>query len=217
MKVDIWSDVRCPFCYIGKRKFELALEKFPHADQVEIEWHSFELDPDAETTPGINVYDYLAEKKGQTREWAVEMHEHVSRSAAEVDLHFNFDQAVMANSFHAHRLIQLAKTYRLGNEIEELLFKAYFIDGKNIDDKDVLAQIGLSAGLEEVILADMLNGFDFSNEVRADEQIAQQIGISGVPFFIFDQKLAVSGAQQPETFLGALKQAWSAQSDAANT
>lgn len=210
MKVDIWSDVRCPFCYVGKRKFELALEQFEHKDKVEIEWHSFELDPDAETKPGLNINDYLAEKKGQTREWAVQMNEHVSRSAAEAGLQFNFDNMVIANSFDAHRLIQLAKTYELGNEMEELLFKAHFIDGKNIDDKDVLKEIALNAGIENVVVSQMLDTYEFGNEVRADEQIAQQIGISGVPFFIFDQKLAVSGAQQPETFLGAMEQAWSA-------
>lgn len=210
MKVDIWSDVRCPFCYVGKRKFELALEQFEHKDKVEVEWHSFELDPDAETKPGLNINDYLAEKKGQTREWAVQMNEHVSRSAAEAGLQFNFDNMVIANSFDAHRLIQLAKTYELGNEMEELLFKAHFVDGKNIDDKAVLTEIALSAGIENVVVSQMLDTYEFGNEVRADEQIAQQIGISGVPFFIFDQKLAVSGAQQPETFLGAMEQAWSA-------
>jgi predicted DsbA family dithiol-disulfide isomerase len=213
MKVDIWSDVRCPFCYVGKRKFELALEQFEHKDKVEIEWHSFELDPDAETKPGVNINDYLAEKKGQTREWAVQMNAHVSRSAAEAGLQFNFDKMVIANSFNAHRLIQLAKTYELGNEIEELLFIAQFIDGKNIDDDDVLTEIAVSAGIEKVVVTQMLNTYEFGNEVRADEQIAQQIGISGVPFFIFDQKLAVSGAQPPETFLGAMEQAWSAKAN----
>jgi predicted DsbA family dithiol-disulfide isomerase len=209
MKVDIWSDVRCPFCYIGKRKFELALEKFPHKDSVEIEWHSFELEPDAETRPDADPADDLARKKGQTREWAVGVNAHVSKVAAEVGLHFNIEDVVVANSFNAHRLIQLAKTMGLDNEIEELLFIAYFIDGKNIDDPNVLTTIGLAAGLEQVAVENMLNGFDFSNEVRADEHIAQQIGISGVPFFVFDQKLAVSGAQSPDTFLGAMEEAWS--------
>jgi len=209
MKVDIWSDVRCPFCYIGKRKFELALEQFPHKDKVEVEWHSFELDPQAETKPDMDPADYLAQKKGQTREWAVQMNAHVSKVAADAGLHFNIENAVVANSFNAHRLIQLAKSMDLGNEIEELLFIAYFIDGKNIDDKTVLTGIGVAAGLEKVAVENMLDGFDFSNEVRSDEQIAQQIGINGVPFFIFDQKLAVSGAQTPETFLGAMQEAWS--------
>jgi predicted DsbA family dithiol-disulfide isomerase len=208
MKVDIWSDVRCPFCYIGKRKFELALEKFSHKDKVEVEWHSFELDPEAETRPDMDSAEHLAQKKGQTREWAVQMNAHVSKLAAEVGLDFNIEKAVVANSFNAHRLIQLAKSMDFDNEIEELLFTAYFTDGKNIDDPDVLAEIGLAAGLEKIAVESMLKSFDFSNEVRADEQIAQQIGINGVPFFIFDQKLAVSGAQSPETFLGAMQEAW---------
>ncbi|CAM4352252.1 Predicted dithiol-disulfide isomerase, DsbA family [Pedobacter westerhofensis] len=209
MKVDIWSDVRCPFCYIGKRKFELALEKFAHKDNVVVEWHSFELDPEAETRPDLDPAEYLAQKKGQTREWAVQMNDHVSKVAAEVGLRFNIGNAVVANSFNAHRLIQLAKSMDLGNEIEELLFIAYFIDGKNIDDHTVLTEVGTAAGLEKFAVETMLSGFDFSNEVRADEHIAQQIGINGVPFFVFDQKLAVSGAQSPETFLGAMKEAWS--------
>lgn len=208
MKVDIWSDVRCPFCYIGKRKFELALEQFEHKAQVEIEWHSFELDPDAETKPQANSYDELAEKKGQTREWAVQMTDHVVKVAAGVGLNFNFEQAVVANSFNAHRLIQLAKFNGLDNEVEEALFIAHFIDGQNIDDFTVLIAIGTAAGLEKMAIEEMLNSFEFSNEVRADEQIAQQIGISGVPFFVIDHKLAVSGAQPPETFLAAMEQAW---------
>ncbi|WP_158799446.1 DsbA family protein [Pedobacter sp. L105] len=208
MKVDIWSDVRCPFCYIGKRKFEMALEQFHHKDQVEIEWHSFELDPDAETKPEMNSYDYLAQKKGQTREWAVQMHEHITGVAAEVGLGFNFDHAIVANSFNAHRLIQLAKFNGLDNEVEEQLFIAHFTNGQNIDDHAVLMEVGVKAGLQKTAIEEMLNSFEFSNEVRADEHIAQQIGISGVPFFVFDQKLAVSGAQAPETFLGAMEQAW---------
>ncbi|WP_367867400.1 DsbA family oxidoreductase [Pedobacter sp. WC2423] len=208
MKVDIWSDVNCPFCYIGKRKFELALEQFEHKDKVKVEWHSFELDPNAETKPELNAYDYLAEKKGQTREWSVQMHEQVTGAAAEVGLKFNFDQVVIANSFNAHRLIQLAKSKGLDNEIEEQLFIAHFTEGKNIDDAAVLIETGKAAGLDQNDIEALLSDNTFTEEVRADEQIAQQIGISGVPFFIINQKLAVSGAQPPATFLGALEQAW---------
>lgn len=208
MKVDIWSDVRCPFCYIGKRKFELALENFDHKDEVEIEWHSFELDPNAVTKPDVNATDYLAEIKGQTREWAEEMQDYVSKAASEVGLAFNLNNSVVANSFNAHRLIQYAKSQLLADEIEEQLFIAYFIEGKNIDDKTTLTAIGVAAGLEETALSAMLNSDAFTDEVRIDEKVAQQIGISGVPFFIIDQKLAVSGAQPPETFLGAMEQAW---------
>lgn len=208
MKVDIWSDVRCPFCYIGKRKFESALEQFEHKDQVEVEWHSFELDPNAETIAGANAADYLASRYGKSREWAEEMHQNVTQTAAEVGLNFNLDSSVVANSFDAHRLIQLAKTEGLGDQIEELLFEGYFSQGKDISDHETLIEIGRAAGLEELTIRAMLSSTDFTDEVRYDEQTAQSIGVKGVPFFVFDQKLAVSGAQPPETFLGAMQQAF---------
>jgi predicted DsbA family dithiol-disulfide isomerase len=209
MKVDIWSDVRCPFCYIGKRKFELALAQFEHKDKIEIEWHSFELDPMAVTMPEANPIDHLAQIKGQSREWAQEMTNHVAKVAEEVGLHFNMEEAVVANSFNAHRLIQLAKANDLGDEIEERLFTDYFISGKNIDDKEVLIAAGMEVGLDRLAIEMMLESESFTDEVRMDEAMARQIGISGVPFFIFNQKLAVSGAQPPETFLGAMNQAYS--------
>ncbi len=208
MKVDIWSDVRCPFCYIGKRKFEAALEQFEHKDKIEVEWHSYELDPHAETAPEINAYDYLANRYGRSREWAIETHEHVAETAAAVGLDFNFDISVVANSFDAHRLIQLAKSMNLGNEAEEQLFKAHFTDGVNISDHQSLIEVGKKIGLDRLSVQTMLNSTDFTDEVRYDENAAQTIGIKGVPFFIFNQKLAVSGAQSPETFLGALNQAF---------
>ncbi|TCD00512.1 DsbA family oxidoreductase [Pedobacter psychroterrae] len=211
MKVDIWSDVRCPFCYIGKRKFETALAQFEHQEQVEVEWHSFELDPNAETVPGANPASHLADKYGKPLEWAEEMQANVTQTAAEVGLTFNLDKSVVANSFDAHRLIQLAKTEGLGDEIEEQLFIAHFTDGKNIADHQTLIEIGISIGLEELTLRKMLNGTDFTDEVRYDEQTAQNIGVRGVPFFVLNQKLGVSGAQAPETFLSALQQAWKEQ------
>jgi len=211
MKVDIWSDVRCPFCYIGKRKFETALAQFEHQDQVEVEWHSFELDPNAETVPGANPAQHLADKYGRPLEWAEEMQENVTQTAAEVGLTFNLDKSIVANSFDAHRLIQLAKTEGLGDEIEEQLFIAHFTDGKNIADHPTLIEIGTAIGLSELAIKTMLNGSDFTDEVRYDEQTAQNIGVRGVPFFVLNQKLGVSGAQAPETFLSALNQAWNEQ------
>jgi predicted DsbA family dithiol-disulfide isomerase len=209
MKVDIWSDVRCPFCYIGKRKFELAWAEFEHADQIEIEWHSFELDPMAVTLPEANPIDHLAQIKGQSREWAVEMTNHVTKAAREVGIKFNMEKAVVANSFNAHRLIQLAKANDLADDIEEQLFTDYFISGKNIDDKEVLIASGMAVGLDRLAIEMMLESDSFTDEVRMDEAMARQIGITGVPFFIFNKNLAVSGAQSPETFLGAMEQAYS--------
>lgn len=208
MKVDIWSDVRCPYCYIGKRKFESALSQFEHKEEVEIEWHSFELDPSAETLPDENVYDYLAKKYGKSRAWALSTHQQVAETAAAVGLDFNFDISIVANSFDAHRLIQMAKTKGFGDEAEELLFKAYFTDGKNISDHQTLMEIGSAIHLNVEEVAMMLEKGDFADDVRYDQQTANNIGVKGVPFFVFNEQLAVSGAQSPETFLGAMNQAW---------
>jgi len=210
MKVDIWSDVRCPFCYIGKRKFEAGLEKFPHKDQVEVTWHSFELDPTMKTETDMNAYDYLAGRKGISREQARQMHQHASLMASEAGLEFNFDQAVMSNSFNAHRLIQMAKTKGLGDEAEEQLFKAHFTNGKNIDDRGTLVQIGVAVGLDPEELRNMLSSSAFKTEVRQDELDAQTIGIRGVPFFVFNNQFAVSGAQGSDAFLDTLTKSYKA-------
>ena len=208
MKVDIWSDIRCPFCYIGKRKFEIALSRFPQSDSVEVEWHSFELDPLLKTDTTIDVFDYLAKHKGQTRQWAVQMHRQVKEAGKEVGIDFNFDSMVIANSFNAHRLIQLAKKKNLGNSAEEDLFRANFSSGKNIDDKDTLVEIGGEIGISSLEIKEMLNADAYVREVREEEHIAAKMGINGVPFFVLNNKYALSGAQAPELFLSALDQAW---------
>ncbi|HEY9343520.1 MAG TPA: DsbA family oxidoreductase [Hanamia sp.] len=208
MKVNIWSDVRCPFCYIGKRKFEMALEKFPHKDKVEVNWRSFELDPNLKTKTGVNAIDHLAEAKGISHEQAEGMHKNVKQIAKEVGLNFDFEKAVVANSFNAHRLIQLSKTKGLDNEAEEQLFKAHFIEGKNIDDNETLVQTAVAAGLEEKEIREVLASDAFSKEVHEDEMQAQSIGVRGVPFFVLNDKYAVSGAQSPDTFLEVLQQTW---------
>jgi predicted DsbA family dithiol-disulfide isomerase len=208
MKIDIWSDIRCPFCYIGKKKFEKALSQFEHKDKVEVEWHSFELDPQAITIPGKNAIEYLAEIKGQSKEWAVEMTRYVADTAAESGLHFDFEQQVVANSFNGHRLIQLAKSLGLADQAEESLFAAHLSQGKNIDDRETLIQIGTSIGIDRESVSQMLGSDTFTDEVRYDENTAKSIGINGVPFFIFNQKYTISGAQPPETFLNALNKSW---------
>lgn len=208
IKIDIWSDINCPFCYIGKRKFEAAIAQFPHQAEVEVEWHSFELDPNAKTLPGKAAHEHLAEIKGQTEEWALEMQQYVTQSAADSGLNFNFGDMVIANSFDAHRLIQLAKTHSLGAEAEEALFAAHLVLGKNIADRQTLLSVASEIGIDQNSAIQMLDSDAFADEVRLDEKVAQQIGISGVPFFIFNQKYTVSGAQPVETFLGALEKSW---------
>jgi len=208
MKVDIWSDIRCPFCYIGKRRFEEALSRFKHKDEVEVTWHSFELDPSMKTQPDKNPLEYLAEIKGQTLQWSEQMHDQLTGTAAAAGLTFNFDKCVVANSFDAHRLIQFAKTKNKGDQAKERLLKAYFTDGANIADHAVLAQAGSDIGLDSAEVTKMLQTDAFTENVRSDEATAQRLGIRGVPFFVLDQQYGVSGAQMPDTFLEALEQAW---------
>ncbi|GGC71931.1 DSBA oxidoreductase [Pedobacter quisquiliarum] len=208
MEVKIWSDVRCPFCYIGKRKFETALAAFAHKDEVKITWKSFELDPNLQTVADTNIYEYFSKAKGIPQEQAVDMFNNVTQVAAEVGLDFKLDQSVVANSFKAHRVIQLAKTLNLGDEIEEALFKIHFMEGKNIDDEQVLTETAKNIGISASAVQSLFNGDDFDAEVRIDQLEAQRIGIRGVPFFVFDDKYAVSGAQAPEIFLQTLEKAY---------
>ncbi len=209
MKVQIWSDVVCPYCYIGKREFERALVQFPHKDEVEVEWKSFELDREAPVRSPDDMYDHLAKKYGRTREQAKEMVAGVVERASTVGLEYNMDKVVMGSSFDAHRLIQLAKTQGKGDEAEERLFKAHFILGEHIGDRAKLREIGEEIGLNGADVQAMLESDAFTEAVHADEYEAQQIGVRGVPFFVIGNKYAVSGAQQSSHFLGALNQAWS--------
>ena len=208
MKVEIWSDVMCPFCYMGKRKFEKALMQFPHSEKIDIEWKSFQLSPDMQTNPEISVHESLAAMKGMSTEQARSLGEQVAARAAQEGLTYNFDQAVVANSFNAHRFSHLAKKHGLQDEAEEALFKAYFTDGKNIDDHETLADLGASVGINRNEVLDMLNSDEYDDEVRMDIHEARQVGVSGVPFFVFNRKYAVSGAQDSSVFLETLQKSF---------
>ena len=209
MKIEIWSDIVCPYCYIGKRRLESALEEFDHAEDIEIQWKSFQLQPDAETNPDMTVVKHLSEVKGWPIEQADQMTRHVTDMAAEEGLEYDFDQAVVANTFKAHRLIHFAQTTNKGGEAKEALLRAYFTEGKNIDDTDTLVALAEDLGLEAEETYDVLESDTFSNAVKQDVISAQNMNIRGVPFFLFDRKYAVSGAQQKDTFLKALNRAWS--------
>lgn len=208
MKVKIWSDVRCPFCYIGKKKFETALAGFSEKDQVEVEWKSFQLDPTLKTDANLNTLEYFIQTKGVSEEQARQMLSGATEMAAEVGLNFELDSSILANSFMAHRLIQLAKLKGLANEAEEALFKAHFIKGQNIDDFKVLEEISTSIGIDTDEMKNLLNSDAFGYEVKQDEMEARNIGVTGVPFFVIDDKYAISGAQSSETFLQTLEKAW---------
>lgn len=204
MKVEIWSDVMCPFCYIGKRHFEHALQNFSGKDDVRIEWKSFQLNPDMKTDPEKNINEYLAEHKDITIARARLMHEHVTAMAKEAGLRYDFDNVIVANSFDAHRLSHYAKKYGLQDATVERLFKAYFTEGKNTADHAVLAGLAADAGLDPSEVREMLSGNGYSDAVMKDIEEATQFGIRGVPCFVFNRRFAVSGAQPREVFLDTL-------------
>ncbi|GAA4088946.1 DsbA family oxidoreductase [Mucilaginibacter panaciglaebae] len=209
MKIQIWSDVMCPFCYIGKRRFEQALHHFEHKDEVEVEWKSFQLNPNLVTDPTININQYLADIKGITIDHAKQLNDHVTQMAAEAGLTYDFNKAIVANSFDAHRFAHLAKQHGLGAEAEEVLFKAYFTEGKNIADHETLAELGESIGLDKDEVAHTLKGNKYAINVNQDIAQAQQLGVRGVPFFVMDMKYAVSGAQPVDAFTQTLEKAYS--------
>ena len=198
----------CPFCYIGKRHFEKALENFPGRNDIEVEWKSFQLNPDMETEPGKHINEYLAEKKGWSIEQARQANEYVTAMAAQAGLQYDMDRAVVANSFDAHRMIQLAKQTGKGDEMEENLFRAYFTEGKNIADHGTLTDLAAAAGVDRSKAEEVLKGRDFTEDVEQDIYESQQIGVRGVPFFVLNGKYAVSGAQPVSAFAGALETAW---------
>ncbi len=208
MKVEIWSDVMCPFCYIGKRRFEKALGQFPGKEDIEVTWKSFQLNPDMKTEPGKNITQYLSEVKGWSLAQARQANEHVTQMAKEAGLQYNLDKAVVANSFDAHRVLQLAKVNGKGDAMEEQLFNAYFTEGKNIADHETLIQLAVAAGLDQDTVKKVLNSDEFTEAVEKDIYEARQIGVRGVPYFVLNDRYAVSGAQPAETFLGALNKAW---------
>jgi predicted DsbA family dithiol-disulfide isomerase len=208
MQVEIWSDVMCPFCYIGKRKFEAALSQFVHKENIEVIWKSYMLNPEMKTDTNKNSIVALAEHKGISIEESKEMHKYVVEMATNAGLKYNMDKTISANSFNAHRLTHYAKSQGKQLEIEEKLFEAYFILGKNIDDTNTLIGLGESVGLSKETLVKVIKGNDYAEDVRQDVYEAQQVGVRGVPFFVFDRKYAVSGAQESAVFLQSLQKSF---------
>lgn len=207
MQIDIWSDVACPWCFIGKRRFETALGAWEHRDDVEVTWHSYQLDPTLpEHYDGTEV-EYLASRKGMPEEQVRQMFAHVTEQAAGEGLHYDFDRLVVANSLRAHQLLHLAKSEGRADEVKEALLSGHFEQGVDIGDIDALVAIGAGAGLDEQQIRDALADERFVPAVRADIEQAQQLGVNGVPFFVFDMRLGLSGAQPAATFTQALERA----------
>ncbi|MDR6966419.1 protein disulfide-isomerase [Flavobacterium arsenatis] len=208
MKVEIWSDIICPFCYIGKRNIETVLSQFPEAKSIEIEWKSFQLDPTFPQIATDNHEEYLAKRKGFPVEQVKVMLQNVTNTAKQAGLDFHLEQSVIVNSYNAHRLIQFAKTKGLGDEAEERFFKAYFTEGKDMANLEILTALGKEIGLDEEELQVAFTDNQYAEKVNQDIDEARAIGVTGVPFFVFDRKYAISGAQPPQAFLQALEKSF---------
>lgn len=208
MKIEILSDVICPFCYIGKRNFEAALKQFEHATELEIVWKSFQLDPSIPEDLEESQETYLSKRKGLALQQVKAMLAQVSEMARGVGLQYQLEKSVVANTKKAHRLIQMAKTKGLGDEAEESLFHAFFIEGRNIADNHELQSIGLAIGLSKDEVSEALSDAQYEQAFHQDLAEAQQLGISGVPFFVFDRKYGISGAQPVPVFVETLKKSY---------
>ena len=214
MKIEIWSDVVCPWCYIGKRNLEVALTGFEHADQVEIEWRSYELDPSTPRRVELSMDEVLARKYGMSQEEAVAANQRMTELAATVGLEYHLDRVRIGNTFDAHRLIHLATAEGRGGAMKERLLRGYFTEGRAISDRATLAELAAEVGLDPERVATVLDGDEFAEEVRADEARAMELGSTGVPFFVFDERLGVPGAQPPDVLLRLLQRAWDTSSEA---
>ncbi len=211
MKIEIWSDIACPFCYIGRRHLELALEELPFRDEVSVQWKSFQLDPTASADGGQRAVDMLASKYGMSLEQARASQAQVSARAREVGLDMRADGGLSTNTRDAHRLLHLATEHGLQSELKAALFQAHFADGVNVGDHTVLSSIATGVGLPEEDVSAVLNSDRFAAEVASDQQEGQSLGVQGVPFFVLGRRYGLSGAQPVEVFREALEQAWQEQ------
>lgn len=211
MKIEIWSDIACPWCYIGFHRFNAALEAFPHRDGVEVIWRAFELSPDSPRGAAIPEVEALAKSKGLSQSQVKEMFAHVASTGAELGLTLDFDTTVTANTFDAHRLVHIAaeQSLELADRVHEALWSAHFAQGKVIDDVNVLVEIAGSVGMDADAVRTALESTTAADAVRNDEAQARRLGISGVPFFVLNGTYGISGAQPTEFFAGALEEVWS--------
>lgn len=209
MEVEIWSDVACPWCYLGKHRLEAALEGFEGRDEVNVTWRSFELDPQA-PREGVDVATHLAQKFGMTREQALESQRRLAELAAPEGLELHLDQARRANTFDAHRLVHLAAEHGIAGPVKERLMRAYHSEGEPVGDPGTLTRLATESGLDADEVASVLHGERFADAVRDDEREAASLGIDGVPYFVVDRRFAARGAQAPEALLELLRHAASA-------
>jgi len=207
--VEIWSDVICPWCYIGKRRFERALPSFDHADEVQVVWRSYELDPRAPRRREGDPVERLARKYGLSVDQARAAQQRITRLAAAEGLEYRLDRAVGGNTLDAHRLVHHAQAGGAGDAMKERLLRAHLVEAQPIGDPTVLARLAGEVGLDPGEVEELLAGEDLADEVRADERRAVELEVTGVPFFLFDGRMAIPGAQDPELYVRVLQRAWS--------
>lgn len=208
MHIEIWSDIACPWCYVGKRRFEAALAGFEHRDAVTVTWRSFELDPDAPGERGGDGATHLAEKYGTSRDEALAMQQRMADVAASDGLRLRFDLARGGNTFDAHRMLHLAAAHGVQGAMKERLMRAYLCEGELISDHAVLERLAREAGLPAEQIGDLLGGDRYAADVRDDERVAASLGIRSVPFFVVDREVGASGAQPSEALLELMREAW---------
>lgn len=206
MRVDIWSDVVCPFCYIGKKRLEKAAEQA--GVELEVHWHSFQLDADAPKRQEISNSERLAQKYGRSIEEVEEMQRNIAEMAKAEGIEFNWQNANSGNTLDAHRIIHLAQSKGLGSEAKEAFFYSYMTDGLAIGERETLEDVASRIGLNPVEVDDVLDSDEYADFVKFDEATARdQLNVTGVPFFVFDQRIALSGAQPTEVFVQVLEKA----------
>jgi predicted DsbA family dithiol-disulfide isomerase len=210
MDVEIWSDIACPWCYVGKRRFEAALAAFEHRDEVAVTWRSFELDPAAPVQRSVDSATHLAQKYGMSREEALASQRRLAEVAAGDGLDMRADLVQGANTFDAHRLLQLARAHGMQDAMKERLMRAYHTEGERIGDRETLARLAREVGLPEDEARDVLEGDRYASEVRDDERTAMALGIDAVPFFVVDRRMGAAGAHPAEALGELLRRGWEA-------
>jgi predicted DsbA family dithiol-disulfide isomerase len=208
MQIEIWADLSCPWCYIGKRNVETALELFAHREKVEVTWRSFQLEPDMAVASEETMRDHLARKHNVSPDQATASMISVALAGARVGLELELDKCKPTNTYDAHRLVRFAAKHGRQNELVETMMHAYFTDSVRLDDRETLIRLGSQAGLEAADVETVLDRGQFGDEVAIEVETAQDIGITGVPFAVVDRTYAISGAQPHDVILDVLQDAW---------
>jgi predicted DsbA family dithiol-disulfide isomerase len=211
VRIDVWSDIVCPFCHLGRRHLDLALERFEHAGEVGVVWHSFQLDPDAPAVDRRPMVEVVAAKYGTSAEAMTEQMRRMERDAAAVGLEFRWEHLVGGNTYDAHRLLHFSRSVGREREVTDRVMRAWYTEGAAVGDAETLARLGAEAGLAADDVRGLLASDDFGIDVRTDLALASQIGVTAVPMFVLDQKYGVSGAQPVDVLLGAIRQVWELQ------